>query len=825
MSNKTPPADSSRTQETEMVETPLTAQDLTLEEKLSLTSGQTLWLFGQVRHLGPLTLADGPHGVRKPVRELALHESHPATCFPTAAALACSWDTSLLNQVGKLLSIESQHYGVSVLLGPGLNLKRHACGGRNFEYFSEDPLLSGTLAGAYIQGLQADGKVAACAKHFCVNNQESHRFVVNAVVDERTAHELYYRGFEIVLESKPATLMCAYNQVNGVYCSENQHLNTTLLRDEWGFDGLIMTDWGACNDRVQGIRAGMDLEMPGSMGVHNRLIRRALKEGTLSMDSLDTCVDRVLRLIQRYPTPEPVSVDWKTHHRLAKQTAMDCAVLLKNDNLLPLKRDTSVAIIGDFANDHPRYQGMGSSRVLSDSVVTAKMEIQRWTSSVKFATGYHADDEHLEDVNDEWIQEAVDAARESEVALIFIGLPEIMESEGLDREHMHMPRQHNALVEEVLKVNSNVVVILSNGGAVEVPFADEVPAILEGYLLGEASGAAMVDLIFGAQSPCGKLAETWPIHQEDALADAYFPGTRDRVEHREGLSVGYRYFDHGIPVRFPFGHGLSYTSFNYSNLYVESNDDNKSVRLEFDLENTGSVAAKEIVQCYVHPMKSSVYRPEQELGAFKKVFLEPGQSTRVRLDLTKRSFSIYDIGTTEWLVEGGKFEIRVSASSRDIRLTGLVELTGREPSREARTSYPPTPKLTQQVSDDVFATRFGSQQKEQILREIHHEMDHSVFHHNSLMKEVAARRLLGKILFFFVYKKAAQDIDKGASRRRQKRMVKATVEHLPLRALVLFSSGALSFEMLDAVLASMNHRIFQAVKAFAIAFVCLCRKN
>jgi beta-glucosidase len=825
----------------------LNAEDLTMKEKLILLSGASLWTTSGIPRLQipRLTLSDGPHGVRKPLKELSLQESFPSTCFPTAAALACSWDEALLKEVGNALQKECVHYGVHILLGPGMNLKRHPGGGRNFEYFSEDPLLSGRLAKAYIQGVQSTGKVAACVKHFAVNNQESHRFVVDAVVDERTARELYYRGFEIVIKQPqpPATVMCAYNRLNGVFCSEHMELLTDILRGEWGFTGVTMTDWGATNQRVKGIAAGMDLEMPGSHGAHYWEIVDAVRDGELSMSAINTSVQRLLDLIQEYGTGANTCTNeydeenemWTQHYDLACKVAMDCCVLLKNDdNFLPLQADkiSKVAVIGDFAKDHPRYQGMGSSQVHSIKVLTGYDELKRHIEDetrILFAPGYHADNDDTENVDTTLIQEAVDVAQAADAVLLFIGLPEIMESEGFDRTHLQLPAQHTALVEAVCNANPNVVAILSNGGAVEIPWFYHPKAVLEGYLLGEAGGGAVVDLIFGVQSPCGKLAETFPVHVEDVPANRWFPGTRHRVEYREGACVGYRYFDTAKkPVRYPFGHGLSYTTFSYSDLKlttVQDDEHEKTVEVSLNLQNTGSMAGKEVVQCYVHDLVSSVFRPEQELKDFAKVSLEPGESQEVRFTLQKDAFSFYDIGIGDWIAEKGDFEIRVGSSSRDIRLRGTIVFeTGPEnASPEARSSYPPTENCegeVDEVDDLTFANRFG-ERKSIVLRDIlDAELpEDGVFHRNSLLKEVAMERCcIGKLLLYVVYRAAKEEVKKGPTERRQKRMVKENVENLPLRALVLFSRGGISFDTLDACISLMNLHQLSAIKGFCKAF-------
>jgi beta-glucosidase len=817
---------------------------LSIQEKLSLLTGATMWKLA--RHpknttIPPLTLADGPHGLRKPLQELSLHESFPATSFPTAAALACSWNVDVVQRVGETLRDECRHLNVQILLGPGMNLKRHPSGGRTFEYWSEDPYVTGTLAAAFITGIQAGGHVGACAKHYCINNQESHRFVVDGIVDDRTCQELYTRHFEaVVKQAQPATIMCAYNKVNGVYCSEHAQLITGVLRNQFGFEGVVMTDWGATNDRVAGIQAGLDLEMPGSHGVHDSAIQQALKDGRLEMDQLDQCCRRMINLMQRYTAyekdqdaAEKHPVDWEKHFNVALQVAMECAVLLRNENqFLPLAKGTSVAVIGDFARDHPRYQGMGSSRVYSQKVVTVYDELKRYTDTIHFAPGYLADDDHPELVNRELIDQAVETAKKASVVLLCIGLPEIMESEGFDRPHLGLPAQHNALVEAVSTVNSNVVVILSNGGVVELPWHDQVQAILEGYLLGEAGGAAVVDLIFGMQSPSGKLAETFPITVQNIPADQFFPGSERRVEYREGLNVGYRYFDTAQkPVRYPFGHGLSYTTFAYENLQLELvEDDNNSIVVDvsFQLTNTGSVVGKEVAQCYVHDVHASVYRPTQELRDFTKVELQPGESRPIKMRLTTAAFSFYDIGVLDWVVEEGVFEIRIGSSSRDIRLRGQIDIQKsgvQEASELARESYPPVDErgVICPMDDLSFAKRFGKSSGFALADLVSIESDG--FHRNTLLKEISRKRLIGRILLSLVYREASRDIVEGPARNRQKKMVKANVENLPLRVLVLFSKGNFTFELLDACISLMNGLVFTALRGFGRGFVGMFRRR
>jgi len=823
--------------ETETVE--CIVQQLSLDQKLSLLTGATLWKLAKLPNMHQITVSDGPHGLRKPKNPLVLSESYPATCFPTAAALACSWNEEMIQRVGIALSAESQHYNVQILLGPGMNLKRHPAGGRNFEYFSEDPLLTARLAAAYVRGIQSTGATGACIKHFAVNNQESHRFVVDAIVDERTLRELYYRHFEhVVKETQPASIMCSYNRLNGLFCSEHAALTNTILRDEWGYEGIVMTDWGATNDRVAAIQAGLDLEMPGSHGVHNPSIRRSLQKGRLTMEQIDTCCRRMIPLMQRYghstyETDEEAAaenpIDWKAHYHLAHAMAMECAVLLRNENqLLPLQSGTRVAIIGDFANQNPRFQGMGSSAVCSSKVVTVLDELKRFTEHVEFAQGYYADDDSMEQINANMLKDAVEVAQNADVVLLCIGLPEIMESEGFDRTHLQLPAQHNALVHACAKANPNVVVVLSNGGVVEMPWYNQVPAILEGYLLGEAGGAAVVDLIFGVQSPSGKLSETFPEIVQDIPADEFFPGTENSVEYREGLNVGYRYFNTAQKaVRYPFGHGLSYTTFEYSDLQINVLQDEStgiSVEVMLSVTNTGSVAAKEVVQCYVHDVHATVYRPAHELKDFRKVYLEPGEAKTVRMVLTVDAFSFYDIGNAKWITEKGTFEVQIGSSSRDIRLQGCIELTSgvEQASEIAQNSYPPIENIGSTCSVDVvsFSKRFGTLDVS-VQATFHPQTAQvSYYHRNTLLKELAQKLLIGRFLLFMVYRGAAGDIAPGPNRKRQELMIMKNVECIPLRVLVLFSRGSLSFDLLDALILLMNGSFYQS---FATLANCMLR--
>ncbi|KAG7359521.1 thermostable beta-glucosidase B [Nitzschia inconspicua] len=831
----------------------LLSQFSSWQDKLTWLNGYDLWNLHPIPGLTPanetssIRLSDGPHGVRKPLSDLSLQESFPATCFPSACATACSWNDQLLRTMGRALALESEYYDVQVLLGPGVNLKRHPTGGRNHEYFSEDPYLTGRLACAYIEGVQESGKVAACIKHFCLNNQESHRMVVNVLCDDRTMRELYLPAFEMTIKGKssrqqPKTIMASYNRVMGKYACENSRLLTDILRDEWKFDGVVVSDWAAVSDRVEAIRAGMDLEMPGSKGAYDPEVLQAVQDGRLSPSHIDECAGRINRLIQEF---QPKNNDHKEqashvdtskaqdmferHDQLAREIAHECIVLLQNnDNLLPLDKSKTrnISVIGDFAKNS-RYQGMGSAHVTPTKITSlydALSDLYKGDHeeySIFYAPGYDADEDD-DEIHQRLVDEAVEVAAKGDVVLVCVGLPEIMESEGFDRPHIHMPEEHVRLVESICKVHQNVVVLLSNGGVVTIPnnLFPGPKAILDGFLLGQAGGGAMLDVLFGIASPSGRLPEAIPISIDDIPATRYFPGTRDLVQYREGLDVGYRYFDtNDIPVRFPFGHGLAYTSFAYENLQVAihvDEDCKKNVTVSLIVRNTGQKCGKEVVQLYVRPINSMVYRPLHELKDFQKLEIEPGQSRAVEFELDIRSFAFFDTGSNEWTVESSsQFEIQVGSSSRDIRLSDTIRFkTGKKATTEARQSYPP--KATQNgaplssiVGDDVFADRFGML-RYNVLQMIEEDnLTQSIqsckpIHRNTLLKDAATVSLIARVMMKVIIHVASREVQDGPTRKRELKMITANVENLPLRNIVLFSQGKISFQFLDSLILLMN---------------------
>ena len=781
---------------------------MSLEEKAAFCSGRSFWHMEANERLGlpAVMLTDGPHGLRKQAGDadhVGLGKSVPATCFPTACALASSWDRDLLREVGVALGEQCAAENVAVLLGPGMNIKRHPLCGRNFEYFSEDPLLSGELAAALIEGIQSQG-VGACVKHFAVNNQEQGRMFVDAIVDERTLREIYLRGFEIaVRKARPWTVMCAYNRLNGVYCSEHDWLLNQVLRGDWGFAGAVVTDWGAANDRVRGIAAGLDMEMPASGGINDRRLVAAVRDGRLPEADLDRAVARNLglTLLGADLRERTESLDQDAHHALARRVAGECAVLLKNEgNVLPLAPNARIAVIGAFAKQ-PRYQGAGSSQVNPtrlDCAFDAMAAIVGQSASLSYAPGY--DPEHSEP-DAERIAEAVAVAADAEVAVVFAGLPGIYESEGFDRSHMRLPEQHDRLIAAVCEANPNTVVVLSNGAPVTMPWVAAPKAILEGYLAGQGGGAAIADVLFGRVNPSGKLAETFPVQQVDVPADRWFPGTGRQVHYREGLHVGYRHFDTAAaPVLFPFGHGLSYTRFEYGSLELSADafEQGGELAVSLTLMNCGDLAGSEVAQLYVHAVESGVHRPEQELRAFAKVALAPGETRRVTLTLDDAAFAIYDAGAGKWVVEAGEFEIRVGASSRDIRLrTKLKVHSSQNLSGAVRGAG------GLDGSDQAFAALLG--------KPVPPPESSRPYHLNSSLGEIG-ETALGRFIRARVASGFQKRMGVTAQDETTAKMFEAMANNMPLRSLALFSGGRLSFNGLGALVALLNHRFLTALR-------------
>jgi len=649
---------------------------LSLREKCALLSGATVFETHALPNKGvpAIWLSDGPNGLRKqagPADHLGLNPSEPATCFPTAATVANSWDPALGEEIGKALGEETASYSVNVILGPGLNTKRSPLCGRDFEYFSEDPYLSGKLAAGYVRGIQSVG-VSACPKHFAANNQELRRMASNSVLDGRTLRELYLTGFEIaVKEGRPKCIMTSYNRVNGTYANENHHLLQDILHGEWGYDGAVVTDWGGSNDHVEGVREGSTLEMPcPGFGSAKRLMQ-AVAEGRLPESAVDARVDELLELVfttDAAVKAAPKRFDRDAHHALARRAAAESVVLLKNeDDLLPLKPGQRVALIGDFAQT-PRYQGAGSSSVNATRVDNLKDAAEADDITLAgFCAGY----ERSGTPNPAFVEEAAALARKADVVVLCMGLDESSESEGLDRSHICIPENQKQLLEAVAQANENLVVVLSAGSVVETGWVSRCKAVLHAYLGGQAGAGAIMDVLTGRVNPSGKLAETLPLTYEDTPAARYFPGKQQNVEYREGLYIGYRYYETAhVPVRYPFGYGLSYTTFAYSDLKADAD------KVTFTITNTGSRAGAEIAQLYVAKADAAVFRPEKELKGFAKVFLQAGECKTVTIPLDDKAFRYWNVKTDRWETEGGSYQLLVGASVQDIRLRAEVPVQG-----------------------------------------------------------------------------------------------------------------------------------------------------
>lgn len=649
---------------------------MTLEEKAGMCSGLDFWHLKGVERLGipSVMVSDGPHGLRKQDQEadhLGINESIKAVCFPPAVLSACSFDRELLEKLGEVVGDEAQATDLSVVLGPAVNIKRSPLCGRNFEYYSEDPYLAGESAAAFIKGVQSR-HVGTSIKHFAANNQEFNRMSASSEVDERTMREIYLPAFETaVKKSQPYTVMCSYNKINGTYASENPWLLTKVLRDEWGFEGYVMSDWGAVNDRVEGLKAGLELEMPASGGINDAEIVKAVQEGILDENVLNRAVERILNIVFEYVDnrkEQPLTLE--KDHEFAQHVAEESIVLLKNEAVLPLEEQENVAFIGGFVKN-PRYQGGGSSHVNSFKVTSAWDALEE-KKNVTYAEGFSSE---KDEYDEKLAAEAIETAKKADKAIIFAGLPESFESEGYDRKHMHLPECQNKLIEEIVKVQPNTIVVLHNGAAVEMPWLKSVKGLVEAYLGGQAVGQALVNILYGAVNPSGKLAETLPIKLEDNPSYLNF-GDGVKVEYHEGIFVGYRYYEKKkMDVAFPFGHGLSYTTFEYSNLRTDKDTmtEGETIQVSVDVTNTGDRAGKEIVQLYVSDLTNAARRPEKELKGFEKVALNPGETKTVIFTVDKRSLAWYNTEIQDWYAASGAYELLIAASSQDVRLTKTIQ--------------------------------------------------------------------------------------------------------------------------------------------------------
>lgn len=783
---------------------------LTLDEKASLCSGRNLWQTKAIERLDipAITVSDGPHGLRKQPGtgdNLGHTTSLPATCFPPACTTASSWDPDLLRAIGAALGEEARQQAVAVLLGPGVNIKRNPLCGRNFEYFSEDPLLAGTLGAAFVQGVQSQG-VGASVKHFAANNQETLRMTVDTLVDERALHEIYLPAFKrVVQEAQPWTIMSAYNRLNGFYCSEHPQLLTELLRREWGFDGVVVSDWGATNDRVAGLAAGLDLEMPGGVPDSDPRIAAAVRAGRLDEATLDQTVARLLALVARAQAqPNPgAPYDADAHHDLARQAATRSAVLLKNaGEALPLAATIKLAIIGDLA-ETMRYQGSGSSLVNPTRVEQPLEALRARGVTFSYAAGYQR---FSEEIDERLTAEACAIAKDADAVVVFAGLTELAESEGFDRDHMRLPANQNALIERLAALSQRVIVVLFGGSPVEAPWIAQVQAVLNMYLPGQAGGRAVVDLLFGDANPSGKLAETYPLRYEDVASAKWFPGSATRVEYRESIFVGYRYFDTARQaVLFPFGHGLSYTRYSYDGLELSTHSlsEQDTLQVSFTVTNVGDRAGEEIAQLYVRPGDARVFKAERELKGFQKVALQPGESKRVSFTLDRRAFAHYAVAQHDWVVESGAYELLIGASSRDIRLRDTAQVTSAAaaPSDAEPAALAEYHRLAENhgaISDSAFAALYGPQ-----YRAV--EPGKRRFTVNSTLSDIKGT-LIGRILYrqaSRIAEAAVTDPD-PARELAGRRMVRRTIAEIPLRALAPWSAGAMTLGMVEGYVMLAN---------------------
>lgn len=777
-------------------------EKMTIEEKAAILSGKNVWQSRNIDRLGipSIFCADGPHGIRKQAREgdhLGLNASLPATCFPTAASISNSWDMDLCREIGEALGEEASALDVNVLLGPGLNIKRSPLCGRNFEYFSEDPYLSGKLAAAYIMGIQSQG-VYACPKHFAVNSQELRRMAMNSVVDERTLREIYLEGFEIaVKEGGARSIMTSYNEVNGVYANENEHLLKDILRGEWGFDGIVITDWGGSNDHVKGVAAGSNLEMP-SPGLHSaRELIEAVENGSLSMEALEANVDDLLEAVLDLTgnrENKGKSFDQEGHHKLAEKAEEESIVLLKNeDELLPLKPGCKVALIGDFAFT-PRYQGAGSSLVNPIRVENMEAMIRNYPLNVTgCARGYSRGGKT--DVTLK--EEALTLAAQADVVLYCFGLDEISESEGMDRIHMGIPQNQISLLTALSEANPNVVGILSAGSAIEMPWHECCKSLLHGYLGGEAGPSAMLRVITGEVNPSGRLSETYPLRYEDTPAYRYFSGAERCSQYREGIYVGYRYYDTvKVKVQYPFGYGLSYTTFSYKDLEVLENE------VRFTLTNTGRVDGKEVVQLYVGGPKGRIFRPEKELKGFKKVFLKAGECKAITIPFDDKTFRYWNSMTNRFEVEGGVYSIFIGANVADIRLLQTVtrEGTTKDWPYKAETLKSYYTGRISQVSEKEFETLLGHPVPEG-------KWSGDLSLNDALSQMYYAKSPLARLVWRILTGLKNKSEEKG-----KPDLNLLFIYNMPFRGIAKMTGGAVSMDMAEGMVLAVNGHFFRGMR-------------
>jgi beta-glucosidase len=781
---------------------------MTLVDKVALCSGANFWRTKLMEKydIPSIMLCDGPHGLRKQEVDgdiFNINESKQATCFPAACATGSSWDRDLVKEIGRAIAKEALQEEISVLLGPGINIKRNPLCGRNFEYFSEDPYVTGELATAFIQGVEELG-VGTSLKHFAANSQENNRYSSNSIIDERTLREIYLYGFEkAVKNGKPSTVMCAYNKLNGTYCSDNNYLLRKILRDDWGYEGVIITDWGAMNNRIKAFEAGTDLEMPGGSSYFDNEIIKAVKCGKLSEKLVDETVERLLALIFRsyYNRNRKYSYNKQEHHLLARKAATNSAILLKNDEkILPLHKSQKIALIGNFAKTI-RYQGSGSSHINPTKLTNVYEVFQGEGIDYTYYEGYKENGE----TDDILLREAMEGAMQCDKVIVFAGLTKQLESEGFDRETLSMPNGHNRLIQEVSKTNSNIVVVLMGGAVITMPWLEEVKAVLHMYLPGQAGGEAIVDLLYGAVNPSGKLSETYPLSYIDVPSAGFYEKGGKQAQYREGIYVGYRYYDRaGINVSFPFGFGLSYTTFEYSDIKIDM--DKEEIKVSILLKNIGEVAGAEVVQLYISDLQKGVHRPEKELKGFSKIYLEAGEYKRITFYLEKRSFAFYDVESKDWQIQKGDYDILIAASSRDIRLRKRITLEGTiTPAEQVHLKGTWYEHLCGKPEKEEFDKLLGWKINEQksITRK-NYTTEHSIMD----MQGSYFFRIIYLLIRKYIKKKSGI-IDNSDPTLK---MILSSSTEVPIKNLSMLSGGKLQRNIAEGLIQIANGRYIEGIK-------------
>ena len=788
-------------------------ESMTLEEKASLMSGKDFWQTKDIERLGipSIFLADGPNGLRKQkasADHLGLNESIKSTCFPTSATLANSWNPLLIETVSTLLGVEAVSERVSVILGPGVNLKRNPLAGRNFEYYSEDPYLAGKIASAFIKGIQSNG-IAASVKHFAANNQEFRRMSIDSVVDERTLRELYLMPFEMaVKEGKVKTVMAAYNLINGVYANENTHLLKEILRDEWGFDGVVVSDWGGINDRVLALKATSELEMPTSGGQTNQEIIEAVKNGSLDEKILDEAVDRLLRLVfdtHQAVKDKPTTFDLDRHHKVAEKAATESIVLLKNEfQMLPLKKHQKVAFIGDFAREL-RYQGAGSSGVNPTKLDSILDQIN--TNELNFI-GYEKGFDRYGKKRPSLVRKAKHLAKNADVVVLFLGLDEYSETEGLDRQTLLIPENQRRLIDDIFTVNQNIVIVLSCGSVVDTSFDVKAKALVHGYLLGQAGAKSILDVLTGKVSPSGKLSETYPLRYLDVPSSNYFPGLENTVEYRESLFVGYRYYDLAkVMVKYPFGHGLSYATFEYSQLEVRSDE------VSFYLKNTGKVDAKEVAQLYIGKKDSNLLRPLKELKGFVKEHLAPSQIKKITIPFDEYTFRFFNTKSNRFEVEPGTYQVYVGASVADIRLEGEIEIAGTKSQMPYhKNDFPSYQDMNiHHISDQEFQKLLGRSLPDP--KYVFYKKNRMRVDYNTTVQQLRyARGWSGR--FFAWSIRFGYRFMRIIGQKKVANIMQMALYHNPMRNMSRLTGGAITWGQLDGMILMFNGKFFKGVRHF-----------